>query len=137
MPKRSASRPTSTPPPAKPNMTMVKGRDALARLTPKSAWIVGSATMIDHMPTPPMVQSVIATSRRSHAAGESTPPEPSPVGTFMLGHPAFRFAGNIARRSIPDGRGPLCECRNDIAAEQPDRRRGLLQTHAHTQHLAE
>ena len=70
MPKRSASRPISTPPPAKPNMTMVKGRDASARLTPKSAWIVGSATMIDHMPTPPMVESVIATSRRSHAAGE-------------------------------------------------------------------
>ena len=79
MPKRSASRPISTPPPAKPNMTMVKGRDALARLTPKSAWIVGSATMIDHMPTPPMVESVIATSRRNHAAGESTPPYASSV----------------------------------------------------------
>src|SRR6185295_18573687 len=71
MPNRSARRPISTPPPAKPNMTMVKGSEASARLTPKSAWMAGSATMYDHIPTPPMVDSSTATPRRSHAVGES------------------------------------------------------------------
>jgi hypothetical protein len=83
---------------------MVKGSDASARLTPKSAWIVGNATMIDHMPTPPMVEIVIATTRRNHAAGESTPPCASSVRTIIIGDPALHRRGNTARRSIPDGR---------------------------------
>jgi len=35
------------------------------------AWMAGSATMYDHIPTPPMVESSTATPRRSHAVGES------------------------------------------------------------------
>ena len=61
---------------------MVKGSEASARATPKSAWMAGSATITDHMPTPPMVLSVTATPRRSQALVESVSsgaPDPAAV----------------------------------------------------------
>ena len=80
-----------TPPPAKPNITMVKGRDASARLMPKSAWMAGNATITDHMPTPPMVEIAMATTSRSHAAEESiTCGAAAPSGELMtLTDPEF------------------------------------------------
>ena len=56
MPKRSARRPINTPPPAKPIMAACRAARPPARSTPNSAWIAGSATTTDHMPTPPMVR---------------------------------------------------------------------------------
>src|SRR5262249_11670380 len=50
IPNRSASRPISAPPNAKPLNTNVKGSDAVARSTPKSAWTAGNATTADHIP---------------------------------------------------------------------------------------
>ena len=57
MPKRSASRPMTTPPMPKPNIVSVNGSDASPRAMPKSACTAGSATTKDHMPTLPMVPS--------------------------------------------------------------------------------
>src|SRR2546425_2873472 len=71
MPKRSASRPISAPPKAKPVNARVKGSDALARSIPNSAWTAGSATTADHMPTQPMVPMRSATARRNQAYGDS------------------------------------------------------------------
>ncbi len=84
----------SMPPPAKPIITMVKGREASARLTPKSVWMTGRATMIDHMPTPPMVDSTTATARRSHAAAELVGDPPWPAArcneVMVMTNPAVK-----------------------------------------------
>src|SRR5947209_5686363 len=73
MPKRSDSRPITTPPQAKPSMVSVKGSEASARATPNSACTVGSTTGTDHMPTLPTVVSATATASRRQASGDSTP----------------------------------------------------------------
>ena len=56
-----------------PNRIIVSvyGSDASPRATPNSACTVGSATTTDHMPTPPMVDSVNPATRRHHAVAES------------------------------------------------------------------
>ena len=43
------------------------GSEAIARVTPNSAWTAGRTTTTDHMPTPPIVPSASAAARRSHA----------------------------------------------------------------------
>ena len=48
-------------------MVSVYGSDAPARATPNSACTAGSATTIDHMPTPPIVDSKSAAKRRNQA----------------------------------------------------------------------
>ena len=40
---------------------------AAERATPNSACTAGSATITDHMPTPPMAERVSATNSRVHA----------------------------------------------------------------------
>ena len=72
MPKRSESRPISTPPHAKPSIASVNGSEASARATPNSACTAGSTTGTDHMPTVPMVPSTTATASRNQANGDST-----------------------------------------------------------------
>ena len=67
MPRRSASLPMKMPPAPKPSISKVYGSDASARVMPKSACTVGSATMNDHMPTPPMVLTINVHARRRHA----------------------------------------------------------------------
>ena len=67
MPNRSCSRPITIPPNAKPSIVSVKGSEASARATPKSACTAGSTTTIDHMPTPPTVPSATDAASRSHA----------------------------------------------------------------------
>jgi len=52
---------------------------------PKSACTVGSATMNDHMPTPPMVLISPVQARRRHAWGESVSAAPArPVIASMV-----------------------------------------------------
>src|SRR5262249_3930090 len=85
-------------------MTKVKGSEASARLTPKSVWMAGNATMNDHMPTPPMVEIATATARRSHAVDESiTCGALAPLGeSMMLANPAyFRFARSTRLQPRP------------------------------------
>ena len=60
----------------------------------------------------PFVRSLLGT---RHCTGVVTPREG-----------VFQTAGD-----------PLCECRNDVAAEQPDRVRGVFETHATEHHLAQ
>ena len=67
MPKRSASRPISTPPAPKPSMAKVKGSEASAREMEKSACTAGSATTTDHMPTDPTVPMASAVNSRTQA----------------------------------------------------------------------
>ena len=66
-PRRSASRPISTPPSPKPIMVRVNGREAPPRATSNSACTDGRATTTDHMPTPPIVARTMETARRSQA----------------------------------------------------------------------
>ena len=66
-PKRSASRPISTPPRPKPTIVSVYGSDASARATPNSAWMRGSTTVMEYIPEPPIVMSSSDTASRSHA----------------------------------------------------------------------
>ncbi len=55
------------PPSPKQIIVAVYGSDAAERGTPNSAWIAGSTTMTDHMPTPPMEDSASAAKRRAQA----------------------------------------------------------------------
>jgi hypothetical protein len=66
-PRRSASRPITTEPRAKPIMVSVNGSDDSPRAMPKSACTAGNATTNDHMPMQPMVPSESAAASRSHA----------------------------------------------------------------------
>jgi hypothetical protein len=50
---------------------MTNGNEASARGMPNSDCTTGSATITDHMPTPPMVESSTVAARRSHACAES------------------------------------------------------------------
>src|SRR5215216_5404484 len=83
MPKRSASRPISTPPTAKPTVVSVYGSEASARATPNSACTAGSATTTDQMPTPPIVLSSIPAASRNQAYGDSTPSARSGLTWFV------------------------------------------------------
>ena len=66
-PKRSASRPISTPPRPKPTIISVYGSDASARATPNSACTDGSTTATTYMPLLPIVISASVTVRRVQA----------------------------------------------------------------------
>jgi hypothetical protein len=70
-PKRSASRPISTPPRPKPIIVSVYGSEASARSTPNSAWICGSTTVTEYMPDPPSVISASEAARRHQARADS------------------------------------------------------------------
>src|ERR1700730_6182392 len=71
-PKVSHNRPIATPPTANPLIPSGYGREASARVRPKSACTNGRATGIDHMPMLPMVPTATANPTRRHAVGEST-----------------------------------------------------------------
>src|SRR3954465_9102268 len=73
MPVRSVMRPRTIPPAPNPSMVSVYAREASPRATPNSVCTAGSATMTDHIPTPPMVDSNNASTSRVHAYEESTP----------------------------------------------------------------
>ncbi len=87
-------------------MAKVKGSEASARLMPKSVWIAGSATMNDHMPTPPMVLSAMAMASRSQAAPESVTTAGA-VGEFVtVFDPAWSVRSDVALRRRASQRLP-------------------------------
>src|SRR5262245_15581393 len=116
MRKRSASRPISAQPKAKPVNARVKGSDALARSMPNSAWTAGSATTADHMPTHPMVPSRSATARRNQAYGDSViaVPWPGSMAVDRLHRAGGRRRPGRARRfELPSPVGRLAvPCRH-------------------------
>src|SRR5436853_5401851 len=71
MPKRSERRPMRMLPTPKLTIVTVYGSAATERPTPNSACTAGSATITDHMPTPPMPDSTSAATSRYHAYGDS------------------------------------------------------------------
>src|SRR5215468_908667 len=93
IPTRSASLPITML--ATPNEIMVSvyGNDASPRAAPNSAWIAGSATTTDHIPTPPMVESARLTTRRSQAYGESASPCCARSFTSRVCHERARGSG--------------------------------------------
>src|SRR5262245_61316170 len=67
--------------------------------------MAGSATMIDHMPTPPMVESNTATLRRNQAVGESiTCGALAPFGEVMV---LLNRLVSLARSIQPQPRPPF------------------------------
>src|SRR6266852_1426415 len=72
-PKRSESRPISTPPSPNPIMVNVKGSEASPRAIPNSACSGGNATAMEYIPDPPIVIKASAAQRRVQAYGESAP----------------------------------------------------------------
>src|SRR5437868_14999876 len=74
IPKRSDKRPIKMLQRPKHTIVSVYGSDAAPRATPNSVCTAGSATTTDHMPTPPMVDSVSVTTKRSQASADSISP---------------------------------------------------------------